>query len=78
MILVDSRNLPLEHQIINVAHKDNYRVNRVRLMRCATRINKIDKIAFGQFVKMFVAKKGKYVIIQQADVARIRAFVCPC
>ena len=45
-------------------------------MRRATRVNKVDKIAFGQFVKLFVAKKGEYVIIQQADVARIRAFVC--
>jgi len=45
-------------------------------MRRATRVNKVDKIAFGQFVKLFVAKKGEYVIIQQADVARIRAVVC--
>ena len=46
-------------------------------MRRATRVNKVDKIAFGQFVKVLAAKKGEYMIIQQADVARIRAFVCP-
>ena len=64
VILVDAGSLPLKRQIIDVAHKDNYPVNSARLMRRTPRVNKIGKIAFGQFVKVIVAKKRKHVIIQ--------------